>query len=58
MANRNRIIKNHLKSMEEAKKRLPKAYWPIEDITEIHYGYFGRKIITVEEIKDYRKKHN
>ncbi len=44
--------------MEEAKKRLPKAYWPIEDITEIHYGYFGRKIITVEEIKDYRKKHN
>ncbi len=44
--------------MEESKKCLPKAYWPIEDITEIHYGSFGRKTITVEEIKDYRKKHN
>ncbi len=44
--------------MEESKKRLPKAYWPIEDITKIHYGYMCRKTITVEEIKDYRKKQN
>ena len=54
---REKLIKEHLKSMEALKKRLPKAYWPIEDITEIHYGSFGRKTITVEEIITYKKQN-
>ena len=42
--------------MKEAKKRLPKKYHPIEGITQIHYGFMGRKTITVEEIENYSKR--
>lgn len=55
MKRRERLIKEHLKSMEEAKKRLPKKYWPFEGVTEIRYGFFGTKTITAEEIENYRE---
>lgn len=55
MKKREIIIRRHLKSMEEAKKRLPKQYHPIEGITEIRYGFFNIKTITAEEIENYRK---
>ena len=48
------MIKKLLESMEESKKSLPKAYWPIEEVTQIHYGFNGRKTITVDEIKNYK----
>ena len=48
-----RLIKKHLKSMEESRNNLPEKYHPYEGITEIHYGYMGRKTITAEEIEDY-----
>lgn len=54
MKKREKMIKKHLESMEESKKNLPKAYWPIEGVTEIHYGSFGRKTITVDEIESYK----
>ena len=53
---RERLIKEHLKSMEEFKKGLPEAYHPIEGVTEIRYGFMGRKIITTEEIKNYNSE--
>lgn len=53
MKKRERLIKNHLRSMKELKNSLPKKYHPIEDVTEIHYGFMGRKIITVEDIRNY-----
>ena len=58
MAIRDRLIKNHLRSMEELKKNLPKAYWPIEGVTQIIYGLFKRKTIKPEEIENYRKRQN
>lgn len=55
---KDKLIRNYLREMERLKKVLPKEYWPIEDITEIHYGSFGRKTITVEEIKNYENNNN
>ena len=53
MKKRERLIKKHLKDMEELKKKLPKKYWPFEGVSEIHYGFFNRKTITADEIKFY-----
>lgn len=50
-----RLIKQHLESMKRAKEKLPEKYHPIEDVTKIHYGFMGRKTITVEDIKNYKK---
>ena len=58
MKKRERLIKEHLKSMEESRNNLPEKYHPIEGITEIHYGFMGRKTITAEEIKDYKYNLN
>ena len=55
MSKRKKLIKNHLKMMKESKKNLPIKYHPIENITEIHYGFMGKKTITVEEIKNFKK---
>ena len=56
MKKREKLIKKHLEEIERLKKVLPKKYHPIEGVTEIHYGFMGRKIITVEEIKDYNSE--
>ena len=56
MTIKDRLIRKHLKSMEETKKRLPKKYHPIEGVTQIHYGFANRKTITVEEIINYSKR--
>jgi len=55
MRKKERLIKEHLKEMEELKQLLPQKYHPIEGVTEIHYGYMGRKIITALEIEKYEK---
>lgn len=57
MKKKEKLIRQHLKIMEEAKKRLPEKYHPLTEVTEIRYGYQGRKIITVEEIRDYDCKN-
>lgn len=49
-----RLIKEHLKDLEELKKRLPEKYHPLEGITEIHYGFAAHKTITAKEIEDYK----
>lgn len=56
MKKRERLIREHLMRMEDARRKLPKAYHPIEGITEIHYGFFGTKTITAEEIINYSKR--
>lgn len=55
MKRREKLIRDHLKGMEEAKKRLPEKYHPIAGVTIITYGYFGRKVITTEEIENYKR---
>ena len=55
MKKREKIIREHLKEMEEVKKKLPKEWWPFENVTQITYGIF-RKTITPEEIKEYKLK--
>lgn len=44
--------------MKRLKKVLPKEYHPFEGITEIRYGFMGRKIITVKEIKEFSDNKN
>ena len=57
MTIKKRLIKKHLGEMKRLKENLPKKYYDFwEDVTQIHYGFMGRKIITVEEIKDYNKR--
>lgn len=58
MKKRERLIREHLEDMKEAKKKLPKKYHPIEGVTEIHYGFAGRKTITPKEIKEFKKVMN
>ena len=53
MRKRERLIKYHLERIKRSKENLPEKYHPIEGVTEIHYGFMGRKIITVEEIARY-----
>jgi len=57
MKKKEKLIRQHLKTMKEAKERLPEKYHPIEGVTEIHYGFMGRKTISVEEIRDYDCKN-
>ena len=51
-----KLIKNHLERLKELKKKIPKAYWPIEGSTEIRYGFMDRKTITAKEIDNYAKR--
>ena len=53
MRKRERLIKEHLESMERLRKSLPEKYHPYLDVTTISYGIFKRKTITAEEIKNY-----
>lgn len=58
MKKRERLIRAHLKSMEEASHTRPEEYQPYRFVTKINYGFEGRKTIWAKEIENYYIKEH